>query len=483
MSNNVEIILSAKDHASKVMGDFGSKMDGVKKKMDAFAAKASHLGNVMTVGLTVPLIGAGVAITKLASDQGEALNAASVVFGEAIDVIEAYGQTAAQTAGLTKTEFYQMGAELGAILKGFGIDVDEAAGHTVDLTARAADMASIFNTDVSQALAAIQSGLRGQSQPLTNFGVNLTEANIKAKALELGLWDGEGALTEYAKATARLAVIIEQTDDIAGDFANTSDDLANKTRIATAEAKNQAAELGQRLIPIALQLVTVLEKLTSMFAGLSEKQKDNVVTMGIVVAAAGPVIKILTGIYFVVGKLIPIFALLVKGFGAIVIAVKAVGVVLSAVAMPTLAALVAAIGLVIWAVDSVIFNIKQLGPVLKGEITYLEYMKAGFANLIKPIEWVTDKIKTFIDWVSKIKIPDVLLGKSPSPFEKSLRGITDAMDGLNKRQFMPGLVGAGAAASGAINNTYYTYNMTANYPHQNRASLAEDIRLMEMMKR
>jgi hypothetical protein len=474
--SDVKITISAEDKASGVFDKIGGKFADLDKKLIKTGQQMNALGNKLTLGLTLPLAAAGAAAFKYASDQGEALNAANVIFAEHMDVIEEFGKVAATQAGLSKTQFYQMGAEMGAILTGLGLDLESAADETVNLTKRAADMASIFNTDVDQAMAAIQSGLNGMPLPLRKFGVNLTEARIKAKALEMGLWDGTGAMDEQSAVLARLAVIYEQTDAIQGDFVRTSGEVANATRIATARFKDQTAELGTRLIPIGQKLIEMLSKLLDGYDKLSEGQKNTILVIGGLLAILGPLLKIFGYLFIAVGKLIPLFGLVVKGFGAIVIAVKAAGAVVSAAMMPVLAALAAAIGLVVWAADNVIFAFKQLGPVIKGEMTYLEAMQNGFNNLIKPIEWVTNKIKTFIDWVSKIKIPDVLLGKSPSPFEKSLRGITDAMDGLNKRTFSPAISGFGATASTASTTYNQTLVIHTSAPHE---PIIDDFEMMK----
>jgi hypothetical protein len=72
------------------------------------------------------------------------------------------------------------------------------------------------------------------------------------------------------------------------------------------------------------------------------------------------------------------------------------------------------------------------------------------------IDIVVGAISKMIDWLKKIKIPDILIGHSPSPFENSLRGIADAMDELNgktasvnfaPRQLQPAMANGAAPIS------------------------------------
>jgi hypothetical protein len=169
---------------------------------------------------------------------------------------------------LAISEFNQLATTTGAFLQNVGFDAAGAAEETIKLTQRAADLASVFNTDVSQALNAIQSGLKGEFNPLEQFGVKLNAATIEAKAFEMGLADATGVLDDSAKATAALALIYDQTAKVQGDFVNTSDGVANSTRIAKAELENLSAMFGDELIPLTTdllkQLLPILKNLNAM---------------------------------------------------------------------------------------------------------------------------------------------------------------------------------------------------------------------------
>lgn len=275
----------------KLIADETDLVKGLKKaekESDELAKKFTDTGKKLTLGLTVPIVAAGAAMIKLASDTGESLNAANVVFGKSSKTIEEWGKNAATQAGLTASEFYQASARIGASLINAGSSAEQASKQTIDLTKRAADMASIFNTSVDDALGALQAGLRGEAEPLRRFAVSLDEASIKAKAVAMGLVDAEGEATAYGKSQARLAVIMEQSSKFQGDFSNTSNQLANKTRITTAMIKDQAAELGTQLLPIVLEVITGIQGLVKQFSGLSDEQKRTILIVAGLAAAIGP---------------------------------------------------------------------------------------------------------------------------------------------------------------------------------------------------
>jgi len=302
-----KLTLDSKDYDSN-LANADKKASEFQTKMGKIGKDMMKVGATMTAGVTVPIIGAGTAAVKWASDLEESANAVNVVFGDAAGIIQDYSDQSAQMVGMSSADFNQLSAVTGAFLKNVGFDMEGAANETINLGERASDMASIFNTDVSTAMSAIQSGLKGEFNPLEQFGVKMNAAGIEAKALAMGLGDAEGKVDDNAKAQAALALIYEQTEQFAGDFKNTSDGLANSTKILKADFQNQAAAIGTQLLPIALKLVTAISSLMDRFSNLTpEQQKTILVVLGIV-AALGPLITIIGGVISVVGTLSTVFS-------------------------------------------------------------------------------------------------------------------------------------------------------------------------------
>lgn len=275
----------------KIVGDDRQFQKALKKSvrdLDKTADRLQQIGGRLSTFVTAPILAAGGAALKAASDLEESLNAVNVVFGDSADQIEDWGENAATQAGLARSEFNDAAVRIGASLKNAGVPMDQVAGSTINLTQRAADLASVFNTDVNDALTAIQAALRGEADPIERFGASVNAATVEAKALELGLADTKAEITDQIKVQARLAVIMDQTAQVAGDFANTSDSMANATRITKAEVIDLAAELGQELLPIAQTVITNVLELVREFKDLDDTQKQNIIRIAAVAAAMGP---------------------------------------------------------------------------------------------------------------------------------------------------------------------------------------------------
>ena len=114
----------------------------------------------------------------------------------------------------------------------------------------------MFNIDVAEALQVFQSGLSGEAEPLKRFGINLLDSEVKAYALESGLIAVGQQMTEDIKTQARYGLLMQETAKTQGDFANTSDGLANSQRILSAEFTDMQASIGTALLPVMATLVS-----------------------------------------------------------------------------------------------------------------------------------------------------------------------------------------------------------------------------------
>jgi len=200
-----------------------------------------------------------------ASDLEESLNALSVSYGDASEGIAKLGEDAATRLGVTQSAFNQAAVRFSAFADRVVGEGGNVEGFVDDITTRAADFASVFNIDVAEALQVFQSGLSGEAEPLKRFGINLLQSEVQAFALREGLVEVGEVMTEQQKVQARYGLLMETTAKTAGDFANTSDGLANSQRILQANFQDMQATVGGALLPafaaLSAGLLPVVEQL------------------------------------------------------------------------------------------------------------------------------------------------------------------------------------------------------------------------------
>ncbi len=193
-----------------------------------------------------------------ASDLDEALSRSQVVFGDTADQISAFADTAATAFGQSRRQAIDAATEFAIFGKAAELSGDDLVGFATDFTALASDLASFNNTTPEDAILAIGAAMRGEAEPIRRYGVLLNDAALRSRAMEMGIYDGNGALTAQQKVLAASAEIFAQTTDAQGDFARTADGVANRTRIMSARFENLKATIGQALLPVAVQLLEVV---------------------------------------------------------------------------------------------------------------------------------------------------------------------------------------------------------------------------------
>src|SRR3990172_9274924 len=261
----------------------------IGKSIQDAGRSITRLGMTATVGLTLPLISLGGYAINAASDLEETRNKVNVVFGDMSASVLNWSKDSATAFGVSQQKALEAAGTYGNLFITLGLGQKPAADMATSLIGLASDLASFNNANPEDVLQALQSGLIGQSEPMRKFGVNLTEAAVKAKAMEMELAGADEELTEAAKVQARYALILEQTTTAQGDFARTADGLANSTRTAKAQFADSAAILGTQLLPYGLQLVKWVSGLVTKFQALTPEQQKWILILAGVAAAIGPV--------------------------------------------------------------------------------------------------------------------------------------------------------------------------------------------------
>jgi hypothetical protein len=176
--------------------------------------------------------------------------------------------------GQSKKQAMDAAASFAVFGKSAGLSGDALVEFSKQNVQLASDMASFFNTSPEDAINAIGSAFRGEAEPIRAYGILLDDATLRQSALEMGLISTtKNALTPQQKVLAAQAVIMKQTTDAQGDFARTSDGLANSQRILAAQFEDTQAQLGQALLPVALKATSTMGAMLKTLNSLPEPLK------------------------------------------------------------------------------------------------------------------------------------------------------------------------------------------------------------------
>lgn len=189
---------------------------------------------------------------KFASDLEEAVNKTNVAFADSAKMILEWSETSAEAFGQSQRQALEAASTFGLLFRTMGLTTEESARMSMTLVELASDMASINNITVDEAMLKIRSGLVGETEPLRTVGVLLNAVAVEAKAVEMGLAGSTEEISEQDKVMARYQLILEQTTLTQGDFARTSDELANAQRTLSAQTEDASTQLGRFFLPIQL---------------------------------------------------------------------------------------------------------------------------------------------------------------------------------------------------------------------------------------
>ncbi len=252
---------------------FDTHIDG-----SGFNSGVSKLGGSAKKGLTAvsgiitAVIGSAVAkaameCVNLASDLQEVQNVVDVTFGESAGTINDWSRQAANAFGLSELSAKQYTGTMGAMLKSSGVADEAIVQMSTDLVGLSGDFASFFNIANEEAFAKIRSGISGETEPLKQLGINMSVANLEAYALSQGIEKSYSAMTQAEQVTLRYNYLLSVSADAQGDFARTSDGLANQQRVTKLAIQNLGTAIGSRLIPAMTKGTTAVGKFTN---GLAE---------------------------------------------------------------------------------------------------------------------------------------------------------------------------------------------------------------------
>ena len=171
---------------------------------------------------------------------------------------------------------------------------------------------------------------------LDNYGMAANDAMVKTKALEMGLYDGKGAMDLATKQAATLALIMEQSAAAQGQAAREADGASGSMRAFMTETKNLSNSLGEVLLPIITPLLSSLNGLIKAFSGLSPAAQKTIVAVAGIAAAIGPVLIITGQVITSVGAIMGVFgklAAFLPSLGtAFTVLTGPIGIVIAAVA-------------------------------------------------------------------------------------------------------------------------------------------------------
>jgi hypothetical protein len=281
---------------NKKLGNTKERLEFFKKETENIAKlgnKIKDVGKGMTVGLTLPIVAAGGAAVKFASDYEEALNKVDVAFGNSSQAVKDWSKNSLTAMGISKGEALDSAALFGDMATGMGLSQEKASQMAMRLTQLGSDLASFKNISNDVAKTALKSIFTGETESLKNLGVVMTEANLQQYAYSKGIRKKIKSMSEAEKVNLRYNYVLEKTKNAHGDFERTGGGAANQMRIFQSTLKDLGETFGQYILPTFTSVLKNLNGMLKSFSQMPEPLKKSVIVLGALLAVLGPIVTVI----------------------------------------------------------------------------------------------------------------------------------------------------------------------------------------------
>ena len=301
------------------VGEVNTRFGVTGQELEDMSAQFLKFAKVNDVDVVSSIDNTQKALAAFGMDASEA--------GKMLDVFTAVGQR----TGIDMNQMTSMMSKYGAQLQAMGLDAYQAANFLGDV--------EVSGMDVAQSMTAMQKALKYASaagKPLTDvltdfdavMKSNVPETEKLNKAYEIfGTKTGAAMYNAAKNGTLAFDQLGKSIDDNLGTldttFGNTldaTDDMKTTFNALKEAGYEVGAALGKTLTPILKKAAEGLRKFSAWFEKLSPKTKDLITKLGLLAAAAGPVLSIASRITSKVGTLIKQAPKMVSGVKTLVTA-------------------------------------------------------------------------------------------------------------------------------------------------------------------
>jgi hypothetical protein len=274
----------------QAIGDLSKELTKVSTNIGTASGAASKFGSVLKSAFSV------VSVKKLASEilgfldnsinRAEELNLFNVIFKNTYkngkQTFSDLGREATkfqnrlnEAFGTNKTETMRYQGLFQSMGENAGIKAEYASIMSENMTKLTYDLASLYNKSEKSVAEALRAGVyAGQTKPLRNFGIDVTQTSLTPILSQIGITDRTISQMSMAeKEILRYIAVLNQGKIAMGDFADTIESPANQLKIF----RNQIAEvkvaigdlfmgLFSKILPYVNAILMVIKEIAKAIA-------------------------------------------------------------------------------------------------------------------------------------------------------------------------------------------------------------------------
>lgn len=203
----------------------------------------------------------------------ETLNLFNLVLDDASEKGNRFQNIMAEAFGNNTTNQLKYQALFQSMTESMGLTEKYAYIISENMTKMVYDISSLYDKDQEVVAEALRAGLVGQTKPIRNFGMDITQQSLQPILNELNIKKTIKDLSQVEKQILRYIALLRQSSLAHGDMANTIESPSNQLRVF----KNQLIECQKwlsalfintfaRILPYANAILMVIKEISRALA-------------------------------------------------------------------------------------------------------------------------------------------------------------------------------------------------------------------------
>ena len=277
---------------------FETGVKGVQDKLTKLQGGLNKFGNVMTMGVTLPILAMGKGMLDAAMDLEATEAKFNTVFAGMTDEASAFIKEFKKLTPLTTTQARGVASGIQDLLVPMGFlreDATALTGRFMPLIGALANFNNATHTAEEVAMA-LSSALVGEYEPMRRLGVVTSKSAIDQRVLAMGIAATKDEITDQMRVMALLEIITEGSADAISAYTEKNLDAKTKLGLLKVEFIDTAAQLGTSLLPMLERAVEYIGRLATWVGSLTVEQQESLLKWLAFAAVIGPASKVAAGV-------------------------------------------------------------------------------------------------------------------------------------------------------------------------------------------
>lgn len=268
---------------------YSSTADTARKKSHSLASTIGKM--YASYWLVIRAVQKLSSAVEYASKLTEVQNVIDVTFGNAAKKVDEFATDSIKQFGMSELAVKQYAGRFQAMGTAMGIGKsqiksantylnkqtdgyiglsDSMSDVSLNLTKLTADIASFYDVEQSDVAKDLESIFTGQTRPLRQYGLDLTNATLQEWAMKNGIDADIDSMTQAEKTMLRYQYVLANTTAAQSDFSRTSETWSNQMRILKQQFQEFGSVVGRGIINAFKPFVKTLNNVMGKVITFSE---------------------------------------------------------------------------------------------------------------------------------------------------------------------------------------------------------------------